>query len=120
MTQIRVDRVALYVAALLSIVGCDRSSAPVEDASTAQGDVRATYVCVPGQAPLTATYANDASPPTVVLDYRGVRVTAALDRSASGARYTGTSDAGASVEFWEHQDEATLGWFGTEFRCQRQ
>ena len=40
------------------------------------------------------------------------QVIAFIDRSGSGARYTAEG-----VEFWEHQGEAKLNWFGIEKKC---
>ncbi|MEZ5573521.1 MAG: MliC family protein [Halioglobus sp.] len=64
------------------------------------------------KVPLFATFYNDTAPPAVVLTRGNDQVIAFVDRSGSGARYTAYG-----VEFWEHQGEATINWFGTELVC---
>jgi uncharacterized protein len=47
-----------------------------------------------------------------VLTLGNDQVMAFVARSGSGAKYTA-----ANVEFWEHQGEATLDWFGKKLTC---
>lgn len=63
-------------------------------------------------APFLAAYYANASPPAVVLTRGQDQVIAFSAPSGSGAKYTTTQ-----VEFWEHQGEATLTWFGNELKC---
>jgi len=46
------------------------------------------------------------------LTYGNDQTIAFVAPSGSGARYTAQN-----VEFWEHQGEATIDWYGTELRC---
>lgn len=65
------------------------------------------------QPPFSAVWYNDTLPQSVVLTRGGQdQVIAFIDRSGSGARYTAQA-----VEFWEHQGEVTVTWFGTELKC---
>ena len=64
------------------------------------------------QAPFKAEFYNDASPPAVVLTRGQDQVIAFIARSGSGARYTAEG-----VEFWEHQGQANVDWFGTKLVC---
>ena len=64
------------------------------------------------QTPFTATFYGDTSPPAVVLTRGQDQVIAFITRSGSGARYTADG-----VEFWEHQGEASVDWFGTKLEC---
>ncbi|CAA0126215.1 Lipoprotein LprI [Halioglobus japonicus] len=64
------------------------------------------------QAPFFAAFYNDTSPPAVVLTRGQDQIIAFIARSGSGARYT--SDG---VEYWEHQGQASIDWFGTKLVC---
>ncbi|MCB1706811.1 MAG: MliC family protein [Halioglobus sp.] len=64
------------------------------------------------QLPVAAAFYNDTTPPAVVLTRGGDQVTAFIARSGSGARYTA-----AGVEYWEHQGQASIDWFGTALQC---
>ena len=64
------------------------------------------------QAPFFATFYTDTKPASVVLTNGDDQVIAFSTRSASGARYST-----AGVEFWEHQGEATVNWYGTGLQC---
>jgi uncharacterized protein len=70
-----------------------------------------TYRCSGSDTPLTAAFHNDA-PAAVVLTYGSDRAIVPSGRSASGARY-----AAKGVEFWEHQGEARVDFFGTRLTC---
>lgn len=63
-------------------------------------------------APFFAAFYNDTSPPAVVLTRGGDQVIAFIARSGSGARYTNDN-----VEYWEHQGQASIDWFGTKLVC---
>jgi uncharacterized protein/heat shock protein HslJ len=62
--------------------------------------------------PFTTVFYNQTNPPSVVLTWGSDQVIAFIQRSGSGARYVGPG-----VEFWSHQGEATVDWFGTQLRC---
>jgi uncharacterized protein len=64
------------------------------------------------QTPFFAVFYADTSPPAVVLTRGQDQVIAFIDRSGSGARYITSG-----VEFWEHQAQATVDWFGTKLKC---
>ena len=64
------------------------------------------------QAPFFATFYADTKPASVVLTKGDDQVIAFITRSASGARYNA-----AGVEFWEHQGEAMVNWYGTDLQC---
>ncbi|MEZ5286384.1 MAG: MliC family protein [Vicinamibacterales bacterium] len=62
--------------------------------------------------PFFATFYKETEPPSVVLTFGDDQVIAFIARSGSGARYTA-----ANVEYWEHQGEASVEWFGTRLTC---
>ena len=62
--------------------------------------------------PMTAVFYAMTEPPTAVLTVGDRQVVAFVARSGSGARYTAPG-----VEFWEHQGEASLQWFGKTYAC---
>lgn len=69
------------------------------------------YRCAGSDTPLTAAFHTEA-PAAVVLTYGNDRAIVPSARSASGARY-----AARGVEFWEHQGEARVDFFGTKLTC---
>ena len=71
------------------------------------------FACTGGKdEPFLATFYNETDPPSAVFTYGDDQVVAFVAPSGSGARYTA-----ANVEYWEHQGEATVQWFGTELKC---
>lgn len=62
--------------------------------------------------PFTTVFYNQTNPPSAVLTWGNDQVIAFIQHSASGARYTAPG-----VEFWSHQGEATVDWFGTRLLC---
>ena len=62
--------------------------------------------------PFTAAFYKDTDPPSVVLSFGQDQVIAFVARSGSGARFTA-----ANVDFWEHQGEASVDWFGRKLTC---
>jgi len=73
------------------------------------------YACAADEdKPLYATFYNKTDPPSVVLTYGDDQVIAFLLPSASGARY-----GAANMEFWEHQGEASVNWYGTSMTCRQ-
>lgn len=71
------------------------------------------YTCEGGDGrPVTAAFYGQTEPPSVVITVGSDQVIAFRAAAASGARYIA-----ARVEFWEHQGEVTLEWFGTTRTC---
>ena len=70
------------------------------------------FRCKGEDTPVMAAFYKDTDPPSAVLTVGNDQVIAFVARSGSGARYTA-----ANVEFWEHQGEATLDWFGKRLAC---
>ena len=62
--------------------------------------------------PLAVVFYGGSDPPSAVITFGSDQVIAFVAPSGSGARY-----AAPNVEFWEHQGEAALDWFGTKFAC---
>jgi len=71
------------------------------------------YACTGGEdKPFLATFYQQTEPSSAVITYGDDQVIAFSAASASGAKYTA-----ANVEFWEHQGEASVNWFGTKLTC---
>lgn len=71
------------------------------------------WVCTGGPArPFTTAFYEGTDPKSAVLTFGDDQVIAFVAASASGARYTAKM-----VEFWEHQGEAAVNWFGTMLTC---
>lgn len=62
--------------------------------------------------PFTAVFYNQTEPPSVVLTWGGDQVIAFIKRAASGVRYSAPG-----VDFWYHQSEATVDWYGNRLHC---
>jgi uncharacterized protein len=74
----------------------------------------ATFACNgdPAHSTLTAAFYNDLEPQTAVVTVGGAKAVLFLALSGSGSRYTADM-----VEYWEHQGEATVDWYGTALTC---
>jgi uncharacterized protein len=73
----------------------------------------ASFACSGGDGqPVSVSFYNDAEPPSAILKVGQDKMTLRQAQSASGARYRS-----GDVEFWEHQGEATIDWFGTKLTC---
>jgi uncharacterized protein len=70
------------------------------------------YRCKGEATPVMAAFYKDTDPPSAVLTIGNDQVIAFQARSGSGTKYTA-----ANVEFWEHQGEVTLEWFGKKLTC---
>lgn len=71
------------------------------------------YTCAGGEnKPFTVTFYQQTDPPSAVITFGDDQVIAFTAVSGSGAKYTA-----ANVEFWEHQGEARVDWFGTKLTC---
>ncbi|MEN8730152.1 MAG: META domain-containing protein [Desulfuromonadales bacterium] len=72
-----------------------------------------TLICNQQQnIPFTTVFYNQTNPPSVVLTWGSDQVIAFIQRSGSGAHY-----AAPGVDFWSHQGESRVDWFGTELLC---
>ena len=69
------------------------------------------YRCDDATARVAAVFYNDP-PQAMVLTVGDDQATLPIARSGSGARY-----AASGVEFWEHQGEASIDFFGKTLRC---
>lgn len=71
------------------------------------------FVCN-GEAsiPFSATFYNELDPRAAVITYGGDQTIAIAAPSGSGSRYTAVN-----MEFWEHQGEAKVDWYGTQLTC---
>jgi uncharacterized protein len=76
---------------------------PTYDCAKASGQVE-TLICGDEE--------QQTDPMSAVITYGDDQVIAFAARSASGARYTADN-----MEFWEHQGEATVNWYGTMLTC---
>ncbi len=86
-------------------------------------DLQATFRLVKSRGPfrfacgkgptdfMTAQY-FETDPPSARFFHDGRTVTAYAARSGSGARYEN-----ANVDYWEHQGEATVVWYGRKLTC---
>lgn len=69
------------------------------------------YRCDDNSKPFAATFYND-EPRAAVLTWGNDQAIVPAAVSASGARY-----AAQGVEFWEHQGEATVDFYGNKLAC---
>lgn len=70
------------------------------------------YRCDDASKPLSVVFYNEMDPQVAVIRLGRDQAIAFAAPSASGARYTREG-----VEFWEHQGEATLEFYGTRLSC---
>lgn len=70
------------------------------------------FSCGEHRKVFTATFYNDVEPKAAVFSYGDDQAIAIGQRTASGARYS--SDG---MDFWEHQGEARVNWYGTRMTC---
>ena len=62
--------------------------------------------------PFTAVFYNQTVPRSAVLTWGDDQVIAFITPAASGARYSAPG-----VDFWSHQGEATVDWYGDSLHC---
>ncbi len=72
------------------------------------------FVCEGSDKPLAVTYYNEIEPKAALIRLGRDQAIAFLAPAASGARYTREG-----VEFWEHQGEVTLAFYGTRLSCRK-
>ncbi|MFI8719482.1 MliC family protein [Stenotrophomonas sp. NPDC077464] len=70
------------------------------------------YACDDAGKPLSVVFYNQMDPQVAVIRLGRDQAIAFAAPSASGSRYTREG-----VEFWEHQGEATLAFYGTRLSC---
>ena len=71
------------------------------------------YACTGEEGkPFFATFYQETDPPSVVITYGDDQVIAFQAPAGSGAKYTASN-----VEFWEHQGEASVSWYGMVLTC---
>ncbi|PSS58146.1 MliC family protein [Pseudomonas sp. BBP2017] len=71
------------------------------------------FDCNDGSMPFTAVFYNQLEPRAAVLTYGSDQAIALALPSGSGSKY-----GAQGVEFWEHQGEAKVKWYGAELTCQ--
>jgi uncharacterized protein len=71
-----------------------------------------SYECQGLDKPVMATFYGQTDPKSAVITVGNDQIIAFVSPSGSGAKF-----AARNVELWEHQDEATLEWFGTRYQC---
>ncbi|MDA8486572.1 MliC family protein [Pseudomonas resinovorans] len=70
------------------------------------------FACGDASKAFTAAFYNDTEPGAAFFTYGGDHALAISQRTASGARYSNDG-----VDFWEHQGEAKVEWYGTQMTC---
>ena len=71
------------------------------------------FVCNGDESiPFFATFYNEIDPAAAVFTYGGDQTIALAARTGSGSKYTAEN-----MEFWEHQGEASVNWYGTHLTC---
>jgi len=70
------------------------------------------YRCDDDSKPVAAVFYNELDPQAAVIRWGNDQAIVFPAEAASGARYTREG-----VEFWEHQGQATLNFYGTALSC---
>lgn len=70
------------------------------------------YRCSDAGKPFTMVYYNDIDPPAAVMTWGNDRAIVFPQPAASGAKYGRTG-----IEYWEHQGEASVDFFGNKLSC---
>lgn len=74
------------------------------------------YLCEGAEGTrVVATFYQETDPPSAVITVGDDQVIAFVAPSGSGAKYTAPN-----MEFWEHQGEAKIDWYGTQYTCRAQ
>jgi uncharacterized protein len=81
-------------------------------ASSAPAAKAVQYACGDTNKPLSVVFHNELDPQVAVIRLGRDQAITFAAPSASGSRYTREG-----VEFWEHQGEATLEFYGTTLSC---
>ena len=83
----------------------------IDDPDTVRPEA-VTYECPDGSKPLTAQFYNQFDPKAAVLTWGTDKAIVFVQPSGSGARY-----GREGLEFWEHQGEVSVDFYGNEFVC---
>lgn len=70
------------------------------------------YRCDDNSKPFTMTYYNDLDPQAAVMTWGNDQAIVFPQPAASGARY-----GRSGIEYWEHQGEASVDFFGNKLSC---
>ncbi|MGF6691544.1 uncharacterized protein M2318_001604 [Metapseudomonas resinovorans] len=70
------------------------------------------FICGDNSKPFTAAFYNNLEPTAAVFTYGNDQTIAISHPAASGAHYS--TDG---MDFWEHQGEAKVTWYGAEMTC---
>lgn len=70
------------------------------------------YRCSDNRQPFTMVYYNDIDPQAAVMTWGNDQAIVFPQPAASGAKYGRTG-----IEYWEHQGEASVDFFGTKLSC---
>jgi uncharacterized protein len=70
------------------------------------------YRCSDNRLPFTMAYYNDLDPPAAIMTLGNDQAIVFPQPAASGAKY-----GRVGVEYWEHQGEASVDFFGTKLSC---
>ena len=70
------------------------------------------YRCSDNAKPFTMTYYNDIDPQAAVMTWGNDQAVVFPQPAASGAKY-----GRSGVEYWEHQGEASVDFFGNKLSC---
>ena len=88
---------------------------PVELAIGAPGRVvpkTVEYRCSDNRKPFTMVYYNDIDPQAAVMTWGNDQAIVFPQPAASGAKY-----GRVGIEYWEHQGEASVDFFGNKLSC---
>ena len=70
------------------------------------------YRCSDNRKPFTMVYYNDIDPQAAVMTWGNDQAIVFLQPAASGAKY-----GRVGIEYWEHQGEASVDFFGNKLSC---
>ena len=70
------------------------------------------YRCSDNRQPFTMVYYNDIDPQAAVMTWGNDQAIVFPQPAASGAKY-----GRVGIEYWEHQGEASVDFFGTKLSC---
>lgn len=70
------------------------------------------YRCSDNRLPFTMVYYHDIDPPAAVMTWGNDQAIVFPQPAASGAKY-----GRVGIEYWEHQGEATVDFFGNKLSC---
>lgn len=80
--------------------------------STVPAPTPVAFTCDDNRKPVSVVYYNELDPQAAIIRWGNDQAIVFPAQAASGARYTREG-----VEFWEHQGEATLNFYGTALSC---